>query len=183
MWSDSGPSLSHGGQWRTHKYIAIKNGRYIYPDDNRMPTGNNTNGANRVKKSSPEDAAMRNNIKDNASDKPGFRLVDKSKQRWYSKSSNGKKKWEYFKDLDRHKNERGPMHFTSAEGRKNYIDEQKAIDKEVHKWNQETVEKQRKQKVRNKVKSLEKATINGLGRNALKAYKRYESNKPHNWNR
>lgn len=34
IWSDSGPSLSHGGTWREHKYIAIKNGRYIYPDDN-----------------------------------------------------------------------------------------------------------------------------------------------------
>ena len=33
MWSDSGPSLSHGGPWKDHKYIAIRNGRYIYPND------------------------------------------------------------------------------------------------------------------------------------------------------
>ena len=31
MYSDS--SLSHGGPWKTHKYIAIRNGRYIYPGD------------------------------------------------------------------------------------------------------------------------------------------------------
>lgn len=35
MYSDSGSSLSHGGAWKTHKYIAIRNGRYIYPDDVR----------------------------------------------------------------------------------------------------------------------------------------------------
>ena len=35
IWSDSGSSLSHGGPWKDHKYIAIKNGRYIYPDDKR----------------------------------------------------------------------------------------------------------------------------------------------------
>ena len=33
IWSDAGFSLSHGGTWKDHKYIAIKNGRYIYPDD------------------------------------------------------------------------------------------------------------------------------------------------------
>ena len=32
MYSDSG-YLSHGGPWKTHKYIAIQNGRYVYPDD------------------------------------------------------------------------------------------------------------------------------------------------------
>lgn len=33
MYSNSGPDLMHGGPWKTHKYIAIKNGRYIYPGD------------------------------------------------------------------------------------------------------------------------------------------------------
>lgn len=32
LYSDSG-YLSHGGPWKTHKYIAIQNGRYVYPDD------------------------------------------------------------------------------------------------------------------------------------------------------
>lgn len=34
LYSESGPDvLAHGGPWKTHKYIAIKNGRYIYPGD------------------------------------------------------------------------------------------------------------------------------------------------------
>lgn len=34
LYSESGPGvLAHGGPWKTHKYIAIKNGRYIYPGD------------------------------------------------------------------------------------------------------------------------------------------------------
>ena len=42
MYSDS--SLSHGGKWKTHKYIAIKNGRYIYPGDNTGSSNNGNNG-------------------------------------------------------------------------------------------------------------------------------------------
>lgn len=39
LWSDASSSLSHGGTWRDHKYIAIKNGRYIYPDDLKRTKG------------------------------------------------------------------------------------------------------------------------------------------------
>lgn len=43
IYSDSGPDvLAHGREWKTHKYIAIKNGRYIYPEDVKKSSDGNS---------------------------------------------------------------------------------------------------------------------------------------------
>lgn len=241
MWSDSGPSLSHGGQWRTHKYIAIKNGRYIYPDDvsskrttsgnvtlddaaqtgsnvvsknskinwkkwnknnitesaiegpyavskvlnrlrtktpsgdNRMPKGNNTNGANRVKKSSPEDAAMRNNIKD-GNPKP-IKNIKVSDNKWERQG------------FDPNKNVK-KVGFKSQRELENNMKRVKGKDQEKSKYNRKVYDKEREDAAKEKAKkkavddTLEKLKKKRIYGKAVNRAKRlHDSNQPHNWNR
>lgn len=177
MWSDSGPSLSHGGQWKTHKYIAIKNGRYIYPDDNSSwsQKGKPKTNPNRGNKTKNADRWG-----DNGKVKIGRLRVTTPDYEYTTKTVNNVKRV-------------GPMNFTSESGRTNYVNRLKQQSKIDNQYNNKKFKEEQTKKgaVKGAVNPIIKAEKKKKYEDSVERYKEtlkkrkriHESNKPHNWNR
>ena len=179
IWSDSGPdTLSHGGQWKTHKYIAIRNGRYIYPDDS--------------------DSGFKQRGKPKTNPNRGNKTKDAD--RW---GDNGKVRidklrvttpdYAYTTKTVNETQEVGPKNFTSASGRTNYVNRLKQQSKMDNQYlNKKFKEEQTKKKaIKSGINVITKAKNKKTYDDSVERYKEtikkrkriHESNKPHNWNR